>query len=111
MRVTAIATSLIRVQQRSRAMMTLDQFNAALETGPYAWPGGYPCYFVMADGAAVSFKAAKAMADTIREYISDDMPASSGWRPAAVNVNWEDPDLICDHTGERIESAYAEDGQ
>jgi hypothetical protein len=26
----------------------------------------------------------------------------------ALDVNWEDPDLFCDHCGNRIESAYAE---
>ena len=32
-----------------------------------------------------------------------------GWHIAGADINWEDPDLYCDHTGERIESAYAED--
>jgi hypothetical protein len=32
----------------------------------------------------------------------------SGWRIVAYDVNWEDADLTCDHTGEKIESAYAE---
>jgi hypothetical protein len=26
----------------------------------------------------------------------------------ALEANWEDPDLFCDHCGDRIESAYAE---
>jgi hypothetical protein len=26
----------------------------------------------------------------------------------ALDVNWEDPSLYCDHCGARIESAYAE---
>jgi hypothetical protein len=26
----------------------------------------------------------------------------------ALDVNWENPDLYCDHCGARIESAYAE---
>jgi hypothetical protein len=86
--------------------MTLDQFNAAIEAGPYAWPGGYPLFFVMEDGGALSFKAAEAQADNIRDSISRDI--RDGWRPAAVEVNWEDAELVCDHTGKRIESAYAE---
>jgi hypothetical protein len=28
-----------------------------------------------------------------------------------LEVNWEDPDLFCDHCGARIESAYAEDAE
>jgi hypothetical protein len=26
----------------------------------------------------------------------------------ALEVNWENPELFCDHCGNRIESAYAE---
>ena len=34
---------------------------------------------------------------------------SDGWQLVAIEVNWEDPELFCDHCGSRIESAYAED--
>ena len=33
---------------------------------------------------------------------------TDGWAIVALTVNWEDPDLFCDHCGDRIESAYAE---
>jgi hypothetical protein len=33
---------------------------------------------------------------------------SDGWNVIALAVNWEDPELFCDHCGDRIESAYAE---
>jgi hypothetical protein len=77
---------------------------------PYAWPGGYPCYFVMADGEALSFKAAKAERRLILEAIRDqkDYPDKQ-WLPVGVEINWEDPALFCSHTNERIESAYTED--
>ena len=74
---------------------------------PYAWPGGYPRYFVTDDGAALSFKAAKQERRNILEAIRDQ--DHSGWRVTGCDINWEDPSLYCDHTGERIESAYAED--
>lgn len=45
---------------------------------PFAWPGGYPRYFVTNDGAA-------------------------------CDINWENPDLYCDHSGKPIPSAYGED--
>ena len=35
--------------------------------------------------------------------------ARDGWAAYGVNINWEDPSLYCAHSGERIESAYAED--
>lgn len=74
---------------------------------PYAWPGGYPQHFITADGAALSFKAAKEQRREILQAIRDDDKAS-GWRVVALDVNWESESLTCDHTGEPIESAYGE---
>lgn len=84
----------------------IDDFNKALADGPYAWPGGYPFYFITSDGGALSFEAAKAERRQIVESIARGL--DDGWRIVARDVNWEDGDLTCDHTGERIESAYAE---
>ncbi|WP_028165470.1 hypothetical protein [Bradyrhizobium elkanii] len=92
------------------AIKTISDFRAAFRNGPYAWPGGYPLYFITADGAALSFKAAKAERRNILEAIRDD-DKRSGWRVVAIEINWEDGNLICDHTSERIESAYAEPEQ
>lgn len=72
-----------------------------LNNGPYAWPGGYPLYFVMADGETCSFEA---IADNKAEVYSS--AADPQWRPVAVDINWEDPDLLCAHTGKPIEAAY-----
>jgi hypothetical protein len=85
---------------------TASQFVADLDS-PYAWPGGYPRYFVTADGAALSYAAARENADQIKESVSDN-DTGSGWCVVACEINWEDADLICDHTGQPIESAYAE---
>lgn len=86
---------------------TPSDFGKALKRGAYAWPGGYPVFFVTSDGQALSFKAAKTngklVCDAIREKSCDD------WRVIAADINWENPSLYCDHTGNRIESAYAED--
>ena len=82
------------------------QFIQQLEQGAYAWPGGYPLYFITSDGAALSFQAAKENGGLICESIAGD--CNDGWQVVAVDVNWENSDLICDHTGEKIESAYGE---
>lgn len=74
---------------------------------PYAWPGMYPCYFITSDGGALSFRAARERRREILESIRDD--SRDGWRVIGIDVNWEDSFLTCDHTGERIESAYGED--
>lgn len=88
--------------------MTLRDVKAALRSGPYAWPGGYPLYFVTADGAVLSFAAVR---ERFREVCADmlGMSALAQWRIVGLDVNWENPELFCDHTGARIESAYAED--
>ena len=87
---------------------TVAQFNADLAE-PYAWPGGYPRYFITSDGGALSYGAANENARLIAQAI-EDKDSTGGWCVVACEVNWEDPDLYCDHSGGRIESAYAEDG-
>ncbi len=86
---------------------TVEDLAKALEMGPYAWPGGYPLFFITSDSAALSFKAVEDNRELIEEAIRDG--DNSGWRVVANDVNWEDSALYCDHTGDRIESAYAED--
>jgi hypothetical protein len=86
---------------------TISEFRAAMRSGKYAWPGGYPRYFITSDGAALSFEAAKQERRNILEALRDNA-TGSGWHVCAVDINWEDGTLTCDHTGKRIESAYAE---
>lgn len=74
---------------------------------PYAWPGGYPLYIVLADGEALSIDAARAeFRQVARATIAQDC---SSWQAMGTEINWEDPSLYCAHSGDRIESAYAED--
>lgn len=86
---------------------SISDFRNAMRHGPYAWPGGYPCYFITSDGAALSFKAAKQEKRNILESLASR--SNDGWRVVAMDVNWEDSSLICDHTNEPIPSAYGED--
>ena len=85
---------------------TIGDFRAAMRRGPYAWPGGYPCYFLTSDGAALSFAAARENCGVILRAIH--ARTSDGWRVIGVSINWEDAELFCDHSGARIPSAYAE---
>lgn len=91
------------------AIASLTEVKAALRAGGYAWPGGYPLYFITADGAALSFEAVRQEFRNVADDFMAD--ASTGWRIVAVEVNWEDGELTCDHTGEPIPSAYAEDSE
>ena len=86
---------------------TTQQFDDALQAGPYAWPGGYPIYFIASDGAALSYAAALENADQIRGSIADG--SQDGWQVVGSDVNWEDESLYCEHSGERIPSAYGAD--
>lgn len=70
----------------------------------YAWPGGYPVYYITDDGGTLCPDCAR-MAE--REGLTGT--PGDGWDIVAADVNWEDPDLACDHCYERIESAYTED--
>jgi hypothetical protein len=82
---------------QSRSLRLADQLTAS----PYAWPGGYPMFAVTKDGAALCHKCTA----TERESIGTTT-GSDGWTVAELAINWEDPNLFCDHCSSRIESAY-----
>jgi hypothetical protein len=90
---------------------TTADFDRYLSAGPWAWPGGYPIYFVLSDFEPLSYEAASENAGLIREAIAEkDTNRLGGWNVVAVEVNWEDPHLFCCHkTAHRIPSAYAEE--
>ncbi|UTU07692.1 hypothetical protein CcrC1_gp007 [Caulobacter phage C1] len=83
---------------------SMGHVKAALRYGDTTDLGGYPLYFVTRDGAALSFESARKMLYQIALDFQAD--ASTGWRIAAVQINYEDGDLRCDHSGERIPCAY-----
>lgn len=85
---------------------SVDQFNTDLEQ-PYAWPGGYPRFFLMSDGECLSFEAAKENAGLIRDAIATQ--DRGGWQVVDCDVNWEDEDMVCAHTGKPIPCAYPSD--
>lgn len=67
----------------------------------YAWPGGYPLYALMIDGAALSVDALR---DNLTLVLA--APAGSDWECVAIEINWEDESLVCAQTGRLIECAY-----
>jgi hypothetical protein len=86
---------------------TISDFRRDMRYGKTAWPGGYPRYFVCDDGEALSFESAKKNRRLILESLRDG--DNDGWRIMGCDINWEDPALFCSDTGQRIESAYAEE--
>jgi len=86
---------------------TTKELKTQLRAGEYAWPGGYPLFFITSDGESLSFEAVR---DNLRSVIhSMRHKSNDGWRVVGCDVNWEDASLYCDHTGKRIGSAYAEE--
>lgn len=87
--------------------MTIKELAGLLRHGKYTLSGCYPLFFVTADGAVLSFEAVRANFRQVAVATRDN-DTRSGWCVVGADVNWEDPELYCDDTGERIESAYAE---
>lgn len=83
------------------------QLRATIRAGKYAWPGGYQMFFITYDGEALSFESVRdnysRCAYSMRHGIND------GWRIVGCDINYEDGNLFCAHSGERIHSAYAEE--
>ena len=75
----------------------------------YAWPGGYPMFAITNDSACLCHQCCLDNYKQIRQAQNDS--DNTGWYVEAVDVNWQDPFLICDHCGESIESAYGEDNE
>lgn len=87
-----------------RHIETLADVKACLRAGPYAWPGGYECYFVTRDGGVLSFEAARdEFAQIAWDFLND---ASTGWRIGALGCTAEaDSEVVCDHTNRVIQEA------
>ena len=69
----------------------------------YTSVGSYPVFYLTANDSVLS-------ADAVRENFADCCDKEQpDFFVTMMEVNWEDASLFCDHSGERIESAYAED--
>jgi len=68
----------------------------------YAWPGGYPLFYVTADNGVLCPKCAnKNLTLTLK---GDDQ-----WRIVTCDINYEDNSLYCDNCSGKIQSSYGED--
>jgi len=88
--------------------ITTYELKQALRAGPYAWPGGYPLYFLAADGCALSFEAVHGEIRQVMHALRHP-GTDRDWQIIAVDVNWEDEYLFCAHTGQLIPCAYSDD--
>lgn len=66
----------------------------------YAWPGGYPIYYLAADGGLLCPDCANC-GEALSDYPDDDQ-----WRIVAGGIHWEGGPIVCDNCNVEIESAY-----
>lgn len=85
---------------------TVEQFKLDLAE-PYAWPGGYERHFICDDGEPLSYEAARENMELIIDSIETN--TRDGWLVVGTDVNWEEPDMVCAHTGKPIRSQHGED--
>lgn len=71
----------------------------------FAWPGGYQCALLMADGEVIDAQSARENYRQIRRNMASD-PYSHDWTPVEVFVHWEGDPLYCAHSNRAIPSAY-----
>ena len=69
----------------------------------FAWPGGYPLFYITKDCEVLCPKCANENKE-LTEDIDDPQ-----WYITNVDINWEDTTLYCDHCSKHIESAYGDD--
>ena len=84
-----------------------EQFIKDLEAGAYAFPGGYPRFFITHDGEALSFESATKNRKLIVNAITDN-DKTGGWLVIGCDINWEDQHLFCADSNKKIESAYGD---
>jgi hypothetical protein len=73
----------------------------------FAWPGGYPLFILLSDGEVLCPSCAKQEYRQLVQATKDQ--DTSGWRPVAADINWEDEEMACCHCNEFIEPAYTKD--
>lgn len=85
------------------------ELKATVRAGGFAWPGGYPLFFITSDCAPLCFDCVRS--EFLAVSLSVRWKLSDGWRVIGAQVNWEEPDLRCEHCSKPIESAYGEDSK
>lgn len=71
----------------------------------YAWPGGYPLFYVTNDSGVLCQDCANM---ALKEGLIND-EYDPQWYIISYDINYEDTSLYCDHCSKTIESAYGDD--
>jgi hypothetical protein len=66
----------------------------------YAWPGGYPVFYVCDDGGALCPTCVQENLEQCQDADDCELFVTTH------GINYENDSLYCDHCSETIESAY-----
>ena len=70
----------------------------------YVFPGGYPIYYICADGGILCPNCV----DVERELIDSADECDRQWMVIGQEINYEDDQLYCDNCNKRIKPAYSD---
>lgn len=73
----------------------------------YAFPGGYPIFYITADMGILCPDCVSNNIELIRDA-DTQCPDDDQWRVIAVEIYEEGPSLYCDNCNAEIESAYGD---
>ena len=77
-----------------------------IRSGGFAWPGGYPCALLMADGECIDAQSARENFRLILDSLKNQ--TYRDWTPVDVFLHWEGDPIVCAHSGRVIPAAYGE---
>lgn len=87
-------------------MCTKSDIQLFIRSNGYAWPGGYQCALLMADGECIDAQSARENYRQIRRNMAPNDPYARDWEPMEVFIHWEGDSLTCAHSNREIPSAY-----
>ena len=95
--------------KRKKSDYTRAEFEHDIKSPTVAY-GGYTIHFITSDGASMSYEAAKQNKNLICAAMNESAAMSDvtdkQWLVIAKEINWEENELFCVHTGDLIPANY-----
>lgn len=85
------------------SVSNMHDLKACLRAGDTTNVGAYPLFFITGSGDALSFDSVR---DNLKQVIAAYATGDKDWCVVGCQVNYEDVDLCCAHSGRRIPAAY-----
>ena len=80
--------------------------NTGVEFPAFAWPGGYPLYYLCEDNGVLCPVCANSPRAKKATVATDNCPDDKQWKIIASDIHFEGDPIICDNCYAEIESAY-----